>query len=260
MPKLSSLQIATLEAFRHENAGATGVILEDGQGPLALIAHLTGERLDGWDQVALLEKKGLAQVIHPASLGRPVSLGESLQAFRWCFVAFNGTYGRDDLAAQINQLLDAGQPLDGLVLSNSHLDHTEAMDDLRRLFALVPTVSLWFADADHLFEMGEGETTNAQGARRVAKVFAQLRKRGLPSLVTSCREYLRTLEDLGAAERPRAVVRAARKTLDAAADILFQASWPGAPSRDDFSRLRDEAFQAFLKEDPDPGPWWWPFS
>lgn len=252
MSNLSSLQIATLDAFRKANPGPIGVILEDDQGYVALVRHLTGEPIRDHNQLADLSDRNIARCVNGFGNGPPeqVNLAELVRSYRWCFILFQGTFGRDDIAAQIDRLLDAGQPLARLILANYHLDQAEAKKELRRLFALVSTVELYFADSQHLFEIDAEDAANPRGARQVAKLFALLRKAGLPELVTSYREYRQSVEELGAADRPKDVAKAVRDRLAAATDMLFKLQMPWLPPKRDFDQATEGAIKAFLA---DPG-------
>ncbi len=253
MANLSSLQVATLDAFREANPGPIGVILEDNQGYAALVRHITGAAVQERDNLAKLADRKVALCVNGGGNGPPedVNLREVVQSYPWCFILFQATFGRDDIAVQIDRLLDAGRPLDRLFLVNYHLDHTEAKDDLRRLFALVATVELCFADGQHLFEVDAENTANPRGARHVANLFAHMRKVGLPALATSYREYRRCVEELGAAHRPGDVVKAARHCLTAATGMLFRLNLTGLPSKRDFDRATEIAIAAYLADAAD---------
>lgn len=253
MSNLSTLQAATLDAFRTANPGPTGVILEDDQGYFALIRHLTGEPVNDWDQLGDLERRMVVWGINGNRGGFPgfperIELLELTHAYLWCFILFQATFGRDDIAVQIDRLLDAGQPLDRLILANYQLDQTDAKDDLRRLFALVPTVKLYFANAEHLFEIDADDTINPAGARQVAKLFALMREAGLPGLVTTYREYRRSLDELGACESPSGVVSAVRRRLAGATDMLFEIGVPWLPPKQEFDRTVDRVTRTFLAD------------
>lgn len=248
MSSLSSLQAAKLDSFRKENPGPIGVILEDDQGYVPLVRHLTGEPVRDQGQFADLAARKVARCVNGGGNGPPekVNLDETARAYRWCFIFFQATFGRDDIAEQIDQLLDRGQTLDRLVLANYHLDHSEAKDDLRRLFGLVATVDLCFADEQHLCEIGKDETANARGAKMVARLFAGLRKASLPAVATTYREYLRTIEGLGSQESPKDVANLVRGQLAEATGMLFQLGIPGLPTKKEFDRSVEAVIKSFM--------------
>lgn len=240
MLRLSTVQATTLNAFRKANPGPIGVILEDGQSFPPLVYHLTGET-GTFDE---LDGRKVARCVYARGSGKPehVNLASVLQSHRWCFLLFQATFGRDDLAAQLDKLLDADEPPVRLVLVNYHLDHADAKDDLRRLFALVPCVTLYFADAEHIFEINADNTANPEGARRLSKLFALMRKAGLHGLVTSYRQYLYSLDELGSGRSPAEVVATVRRRVAHATDVLFEIGTPWLPPKQEF----DRAFQAVI--------------
>lgn len=250
MSNLSSLQVATLDAFRKANPGPVGVILEDGQGYGGLIGHLTGVPARDAGDWAGLARQNVALCVNGFGNGPPgqVNLAEVFSSYRWCFILFQATFGRDDIAAQLDRLLDAGQPLDRLVLVNYYLDHANAKDGLRRLFALVPSVQLYFADAQHLFQIGADSYANPQSARLVAQLFAQLRKAGLVTMGTNFREYLRCVEAVGSADEPDDVARIVRGRLADRANTFYKDWPPWLPPRGEWDRLVESAVQAFLAD------------
>ena len=248
MSSLSSLQAATLDAFRKANPGPVSVILEDGQGYNGLIGHLTGVPTRDAGDWAGLARRNVALCVNGFGNGRPgqVNLAEVFLSYQWCFILFQGTFGRDDIATQIDRLLGAGQRLDRLVLANYYLDHANAKDGLRRLFALVPSVQLYFADAQHLFEIDADNYANPQSARLVAQLFAQLRKAGLLTMGTNFREYSRCVEAVGPADEPDDVARIVRGRLVDRANTFYPDWPPWLPPRGEWDRLVESAVQAFL--------------
>ena len=118
--------------------------------------------------------------------------------------------------------------------------------------AMAPTVELHFADSRHLFEIVSDEVDCPVGARRMATLYAHFRKAELPEIVTSCRQYLFSLREMGAEERPAAIAKAVRLRVADATNVLFKVRIPWLPLKGDFERAYGRAEKAFLA-DPD-GP------
>lgn len=251
MSNLSALQITTLQTFREAHPGPVGVILEDDQGYFSLIRHLTQKPVHDWDHLADLKRRMVVGWFNGGGNGRPdqVNLREEIRSYRWCFVLFQTTLGRDDIAAQLDALLEEGQQLDRLVLVNYHLDQSEAKDNLRRLFGMIPTVELYFADAQHLFDIGADKYVNPRGARQVTKLFEHLRKVGLPLFAVSYREFRRSVEALGSKDDSEAVTTAVRERLTRVTEAGFKLKAPWLPPRQEFWDRVDRAFKAFLAEE-----------
>lgn len=246
MPNLSTLQMKTLQDFRATHPGPVGIILEDDQGYDALVTYLTGEPVDVTQMYDVKDNMNVRIFWgHGNGPPQPVNLREATQSYRWCFILFCATHGRDDIAAQIDEMLDEGQELDRLVLVNYSLDQSEAKDDLRRLFAMIPTVHLYFPDARHLFEIDAGEYTNGAGARHVAGLFEHLRRADLPLFTTSYREFRRALEQLGSQDTPEAAMMAVRKRLTKCTDVGYQLNAPWLPPREVFWASIESAFSNF---------------
>lgn len=254
MANLSTLQITTLDAFRNSHPGPVGIILEDDQGYFSLIRHLTGEAVCDWNQLADLKRRMVAWCINGnggAFPGFPddTDLRQQLRSYCWCFVLYQATVGRPEIAAQMDGLLDEGQQLGGLILVNYHLDHFEAKDNMRRLFAMIPTIQLYFPDAQHLFEIDAANTLNPGGARQVAKLFEQLRKAGLPLLAVSYREYRRSAEALGSRDSPKEVVSTVRQRLRDATDMSFELKAKGLPPKDEFWDRVERAIKEYRNQE-----------
>jgi hypothetical protein len=247
MSKLSTLQIATLQAFRKTHAGPIGIILEDGQGYWPLISNLANVQLCE-SELDNLERRRVIKCVNGGGNGplERVELRDAMRLYNWCFVLFQTTFGRDDVAEQIDQLLGEGKQTGRLILVNYHLDQLDAEDDLRRLFAMIPTVQLYFADGLHLFEIDSDDTVNALGARQVADFFAMLRKAELPPLTISYREVWRSVEELGAGVGSKAVVNAVRKRFIEATEALFRVRVRFLPPKQEFWARFDEVAKAFM--------------
>jgi hypothetical protein len=124
---------------------------------------------------------------------------------------FNGTYGRNDITEELDNLLDQNRDLTGMYFLNYNMDHNDAEDDLRRLFAMIPTVRLYFPNANHLSELVLEDSNNPDGVHGVATVFQSMREANLPDLFTGFREFRRSIETLGKSKKRKDIVDAVRE-------------------------------------------------